>query len=89
MLLDLDLVPLNTNTCVRDGKSFLFFCSLDLYLHSSFLEESNMQVEMSSAEVNVVLSVVLMLMQVEAGMDGVLMNGQRVWHNIVGCQQMV
>jgi hypothetical protein len=48
-----------------------------------------MQVEMSSAEVNVVLSVVLMLMQVEAGMDGVLMNGQRVWHNIVGCQQMV
>ena len=89
VLLDLDLVPLNTNTRIRDGKSFLFLGSLDLYLHSSFLEESNMQVEMSGSEVNVVLSIILMLMKVKAGMDGVLMNGQGVWNNIVGCQKMV
>ena len=88
-LLDLNLVPLNSNTCVGDSKSFLFFGGLNLDLKNSLLEESNVKVEMGSPKVNVVLHVVLMLVQVELGMDGVFMDGQGVRYHIVGGHEAV
>ncbi len=44
---------------------------------------------MSSTEVNVILGIVLVLMKMKTGMDRVLMDGERVWHNIVSLQQVV
>jgi len=89
VLLDLDLVPLNTNSGVGDGESLLLFGSLNLDLHDTLLEESAVKIEMSSSEVNIVLCVVLVLVEVEASVDRVLMDSEAVWHNIVGGQKVV
>ena len=48
-----------------------------------------MEIKMSCTEVNIVLSVVLVLMEVKTSMDRVLVDGERVWHNIVCSQQVV
>ena len=75
-LLNLDLIPLNTNTGIRDSKSLFLLGGLDLHLHNSFLEEGDMEIKMGSSEVNVVLHVVLMLMEMKTSMDGVLMDSE-------------
>lgn len=89
VLLNLDLVPLDTNTGVRDGKSFFLFSSLDFNLHDSFLEEGAVEIEMGGSEVNVVLLVVLVLVEVEASVNRVLMDGEAVWHDVVSGQKVV
>lgn len=89
VLLNLDLVPLNTDSSVGDGKSLLLLGGLNLNLHDSLLEESNMEIKVGSTEVDVVLSIVLVLMEMKTSMDRILMDGEGVWHNIVSCQQVV
>ena len=88
-LLDLNLVPLNSNARVGDGKSLLFFGGLDFDLENSLLEESDVEVQMGSPKVNIVLHVVFVLVQVKLGMDGVFVDGQRVWNHIVSGHQVV
>ena len=49
VLLDLDLIPVDTDASVGDGEALLFVASLDLDLHDSFLEKSHVQVQVGGA----------------------------------------
>lgn len=87
--MNLNLIPLDTNTRVRDSKSLFLLGSLDLDLHDAFLEKGAVEIEVSCSEVDVVLSIVLMFVEVETGMDGVFVDGEGVRHNIIGGQEVV
>lgn len=88
VLLDLDLIPIDTDAGVGDGEALLFIGSLNLDLHDALLEESHVEVEVSSAELHRV-SEVLVLVQVESGLDGVLVDHQAVWLDVVSSHQVV
>lgn len=50
VLLDLDLVPVDTDAGVGDREALLLVRGLDLNLHDAFLEESNVEIKMGGAE---------------------------------------
>ena len=77
------------NVFFIDYQTFKTRLPFNLDLKNSLLEESDVKVEMGSPKVNVVLHVVLMLVQVELGMDGVFMYGQGVRYHIVGGHETV
>jgi hypothetical protein len=88
VLLNLDLIPVNTDASVGDGESLLLVGSLDLDLHDSLLEESAVEVEVSCTVLQSVglvsgVGVVLVVVQVESGVDGILMDGQAIWLDVV------
>ena len=90
VLLDLNLVPADANTSVRDGESFLLIGSLDLDLHDSLLEESNVKIEVGGAELHLVLLLeVLVLVEIKSGNNGILVDNKTVWYNKVGTHEMV
>ena len=75
-LLYLDLIPLDANASARNGEPLFFLCGLDLHLHDAFLEERQVQVEMTGTEVNTaccvlthIIHIHLMLVQVKLCMD--------------------
>ena len=88
MLLDLDLVPLNTDASVGDRESLLLIASLDLDLHDTLLEECNMKIEVGCTVLKSI-GEILMLMQVESSVDSVLMDNEAIWLNIVSSHEMV
>ena len=88
VLLDLNLIPIDTNAGVGDGEALLFIGSLDLDLHDALLEESHVEVEVSRAELHRV-SEVLVLVQVKSGLDGVLVDHQAVWLDVVSSHHVV
>ena len=90
VLLDLNLVPADANASVRDGESFLLIGSLDLDLHDSLLEESDVKIEVGGAELHLVLLLeVLVLVEIKSGNNGILMDYKTVWYDKVGTHQMV
>ena len=89
MLLNLDLIPRNTNAGVGDGEALLLISGLDLDLHDTLLEESHVEIEVSSAELHAVLVEVLVLVEVEAGNDGILVDDNAIRLDEVGSRQMV
>ena len=89
MLLNLDLIPRNTNAGVRDGEALFFISGLDLDLHDTLLEESHVKIEVSSAELHTVLVEVLVLVEVKAGDDGILVDDNAIRLDEVGGRQMV
>ena len=89
VLLDLDLIPIDTNTSVGDREALLLISSLNLDLHDTLLEESHVKIEVSSTVLHSVSTIVFMLMKMEAGMDGVLVDHNAVWLNEVGSKEMV
>lgn len=88
MLLNLDLIPVDTDTGVGDGEALFLIGSLDLDLHDSFLEESHVEVEMSGAELHRV-GEVFVLVQVESSVDGILMDDQAIGLDVISSHQMV
>lgn len=89
VLLNLDLIPRNTNASVRDGEALLFISGLDLDLHDTLLEESHVKIEVSSAELHTVLVEVFVLVEVKAGNDGILVDDNAIRLDEVGGRQMV
>lgn len=90
VLLNLNLVPAYANTSVRDGESFLLIGSLDLDLHDSLLEESDVKIEVGGAELHLVLLLeVLVLMEIKSGNNGILVDNKTVWYDKVGTHEMV
>jgi len=88
VLLDLDLVPVDADTGVGDREALLLVRSLDLYLHDAFLEESDVQIEVSSAEFHCVREV-LVLVKVEGAVDGILVDDKGIGLNVVSGHQVV
>jgi hypothetical protein len=88
VLLDLDLVPVDTDAGVGDREALLLVRSLDLNLHDAFLEESDVKVEVSSAEFHRVREV-LVLMKVEGAVDGILVDNEGIGLNVVSSHQVV
>jgi len=82
VLLNLDLIPIDTNTSVRDGEALLLIGGLNLDLHDSFLEKSHVEIEVGGTELHGV-GEVLVLVQVEGGMDGILVDDQAVGLDVV------
>ena len=89
VLLNLDLIPIDTDSSVGDGEALFFISSLNLDLHDTLLEESHVEIEVSSAVLHSVSTVVLVLVKVETGVDGVLMDHNAVWLDEVGSQEVV
>ena len=89
VLLDLDLIPVNADASVADGESLFFIGSLDLDLHDTILEEGHVKVEMAGTEFHSVLLVVLVLVEEKLGLDGVLMDDEAVWFDVIGRHQVV
>ena len=90
VLLDLNLVPADANASVRDGESFLLIGSLDLDLHDSLLEESDVKIEVGGAELHLVLLLeVLVLVEIKSGNNGILVDYKTVWYDKVGTHEMV
>jgi hypothetical protein len=89
VLLDLDLIPVDTDTSVGDGEALFLIGSLDLNLHDTLLEESHVEIEVRSTELHIVSAEVLVLVKMEAGVDGVLMDHHAVWLDIVGLHEVV
>ena len=89
VLLDLDLIPVNADASVADGESLFFIGSLDLDLHDTILEEGHVKVEMAGTEFHSVLLVVLVLVEEKLGLDGVLMDDEAVWLDVIGRHQVV
>jgi len=50
MLLDLDLIPVNTDTSVRNGEAFFLVTGLDLDLHDTVLEHGQMEIKVRGTE---------------------------------------
>ena len=89
VLLNLDLIPIDTDSRVGDGEALFFISGLNLDLHDTLLEESHVEIEVSSAVLHSVSTVVLVLVKVETGVDGVLMDHNAVWLDEVGSQEVV
>ena len=89
VLLDLNLIPADTNTGVRNGESLLFFCGLDLDLHDTFLEKGKMQIEASSAEFDVVRLVIFVLVKHERSNDSIFVDNETVWLNVVRSHKVI
>lgn len=88
MLLNLDLIPINSNASVRDGEALLLVAGLDLDLHDSLLEESHVEIEMGGTELQGV-GEVFVLVKMKSSVDRVLMNDQAIRLDIVSCHQVV
>ena len=90
VLLDLDLVPVDANARVADREALLFIGGLDLDLHDAVLEEGHVEVEVASTELHSVLLLeVLVLVEVELGVDGVLVDDEAVRLDVVRRHQVV
>ena len=89
VLLDLDLIPVNADASVADGEALFFIGGLDLDLHDAVLEEGHVEVEVSGTEFHRVLLEVLVLVEEKLGLDGVLMDDEAVWLDVIGGHQVV
>ena len=88
-LLNLDLIPVNTNAGVGDRESFFLFRGLDLHLHDAVLEQSEMEVEMGSSELHVVLLIELIVVQMESAVDRVFVHNHGIWLDKVGAEGVI
>ena len=88
-LLNLDLIPVNTNASVGDRESFFLFRGLDLHLHDAVLEQSEMEVEMGSSELHVVLLIELIVVQMESAVDRVFVHNHGIWLDKVGAEGVI
>jgi len=88
VLLDLDLVPVDTDSGVGDGEALLLVRGLDLDLHDTLLEECHVDIKMCGTVLHGV-GEVLVVVQVEPGVDGILVNDQAIWLDIVSCHEVV
>jgi len=89
VLLNLDLIPIDTDSGVRDGEALFFIGGLDLDLHDTVLEESHVEVEMGGTEFHGVLGEVLVLVELKGGVDSILVDNQGIGLNEVSSHQVV
>jgi hypothetical protein len=92
VLLNLDLIPRDTDTSVRDREALFLIGSLDLDLHDTLLEESHVKVEVGSTELVVIESVsaeVLVIVKVKTADNGILMDDHAVWLDEIASHEMV
>jgi len=88
VLLDLDLIPVDTDASVGDREALVLVAGLNLDLHDAFLEQGKVEVQVRVAGLNLV-GVVVVVVQSESAVDRILVDDKAVGLDEVGSGDLV